>query len=394
MIAWIGAAGAAASLLLLAVSVAVLEARRRRATPAPERRFLPRISVVKPLCGLDAGLEENLESFFRQDYPDFEVVFSFADGADPAFEAARRVADRHPAVRAVFAVEPREPGRNAKVNRLEAGLRRARGSVFVLSDGDVRVAPDFLRRAIAPLADPGVGLVSHLFRATNAGSVPARLEALYLDGVLRPATATLADLLRTPCVVGKSIVLSRAALHAIGGLAPLRNHLAEDFLLGRLVARAGYRVVLAREEIATVSGARRAASVWARHRRWAILRKRLGGAGYAAEALASPALFAGAAILFADRGSAAPAVAAALWALRLAVETVALRRAPEPAGWTAPLLLPLRDLAVSALFFAGLFGRRTSWRGRTLRVGRETLLLDDAASGAPALGPLRPRPAA
>jgi len=363
-----------------AAAVVALEAHRRRARASPRPGFTPAVSIIKPLSGLDAELEENLESFFRLDYREFEIIFSFASEADPAFAVARRVADRHPGVPSVFVVDGREPGRNAKVNRLAAGLRRARGSYFLFSDGDVRVPRDFLTRAVSWFSDPSVGLVSHLFRATEATSAGARLESLYLDGVLRAATAAIARILGRPCVVGKSILLSRSAANAIGGMLPLRDYLAEDFLMGELVERAGYRIVLSGDEIETVSGAKSLASVWQRHRRWAILRRRLGGLSYASEALTSPIPFlAGAA--FASRGATAVLVAAfSLWAARIGVEIFALRRT-TPGRGPGPvdlLLLPLRDVATAVLFWSGLVGLRTRWRGRILRVGPRTALLEEA----------------
>jgi ceramide glucosyltransferase len=155
----------------------------------------------------------------------------------------------------------------------------------------------------------------------------------------------------------------------------LRDRLAEDFLLGRLVAGAGYRVILSADEIQTELGSKSLRSVWDRHRRWAILRRRLGGFSYAAEALASPAAFVAGAVI-ASRGS--PAVSAAalmLWLVRIGLEVVAGwsrgRRAPKAADL---LLLPLRDLAVAALFWAGLTGSKTRWRGNTMRIGADTLI--------------------
>jgi ceramide glucosyltransferase len=374
----------ALSVLLQLAAVAALEIHRRRSRPW--REFEPFVSIVKPLSGLDARLEENLESFFRLDYPSYEIVFSFASRADPAFAVARAVADRHPGIAAAFVVDGREPGRNAKVNRLAAGLSRARGAWFLFSDGDTRVSGDFLSRAMAWFADPSVGLVSHLFRATGASSLPARLEALYLDGILRPGTAAMASLFRTPCVVGKSILVSRSALDAIGGISRLRNHLAEDFLLGRLVREAGFGVRLSSDEIETVSGSRTAAAVWQRHRRWALLRRRLGGPSYAVEALSSPAPYALGAALLSGGAPGVLAAVAALWALRVAIETVALRRRGSSAPSWLWLGIPLRDAAVAALFWTSLIGDRTAWRGRQLRVGPETVLLEvDSARLSPGI---------
>jgi cellulose synthase/poly-beta-1,6-N-acetylglucosamine synthase-like glycosyltransferase len=247
---------AIACLFLLALSVAVYAAglialaslrRDRRGARLPG--FFPPVSIVKPLSGLDDDLERNLESFYRLDYPAYEVVFSFARRSDSAFSVARRVADRHPEVSSVFVVDAREPGGNSKVNRLAAALRHARFRYILMADGNVRVHPEFLGRAISFFADPSVGLVSHLFRARGARTLASRLESLHLNGVLRAGTAAMVRILGMPCVVGKSILVSREALNAIGGIEALRDHLAEDYLLGRMIAGAGYRVVLSGDEV-------------------------------------------------------------------------------------------------------------------------------------------------
>ena len=73
------------SVLLHAVAVAALFRHRRRARRLASPHPAPMVSIVKPLCGLDAELEENLASFLRLDYPSFEIVFSFASAEDPAF---------------------------------------------------------------------------------------------------------------------------------------------------------------------------------------------------------------------------------------------------------------------------------------------------------------------
>ena len=371
----------AASVALHAAAVAALARHRRKARGVSRPGFSPAVSVVKPLAGLDAELRENLRSFFEQDYPDFELVFSFASESDPAFAVARAVADEHPGVPATFVVDAREPGLNAKVNRLSAGLRRAKGRILVFSDGDVRVPRDYLARAVSWFADERVGLVSHLFRSVEPRTVGARLEASYLDGVLRPATAAFAQILGRPCVVGKSIVLSRAALIAVGGMAPLRDFLAEDFLLGRRVREAGYGVVLSADEIEAVAGRKTIRSVWSRHRRWGILRRRLGGPAYALESLAGSSVFAAGALLSSEGDPKAIGLALGLWAARVALEARALRGARPALSIRDWLWFPIRDAGLLALFFAGLFGSRTRWRGRELVVGPGTIL--DPAAGEP-----------
>ena len=369
-------------------AVAVLAWCRRADCALPPRGFTPPVSIVKPLSGGDDGLEENLESFFALDYPAYEIVFSFARRADPAFAIALRVADRHPNVRSVFVVDPAEPSPNSKVNRLAAGVRRARNHYLLFSDGNVRVRADFLRRAIAPFRDPSVGLLSNLFRGRWPETVASRLECLYLNGALLPATAFLARLLRRPCVVGKSILMSRTALETIGGLEAVGSYLAEDYLLGVTVRKAGYRVVLSADTLDTAEMAKSPGAAWGRHRRWCLMRSRLGGPAYGAEFVANPLpWFAGALASSAGRPEVVVA-AAVLLALRYVAEAVSEWDGGQRLGATDLLLLPLRDLMLVGLFWAGLLGRRTTWRGRSIVVGPRSLIVTP-----PAVGQTRLRPA-
>lgn len=370
----IGLAGLALSLLSFGAAAVNLSRQRRTRPPRADGGFAPAVSIVKPLSGLDDDLAANLATFYRLDYPDFEIVYSFASEKDPAFPIARRVADANPGVRSVFVVDPSEPGLNAKVNRLEAGARRARNPLLLFSDGNVRVRPDFLLRAASEFASPAVGLVSNPFCAAGAVTIASRIETLHLNGFLQAGTALLAGPLGRTCVVGKSILVSRDALAAIGGLASLRDVLAEDFLLGEAVSRAGYAVRLSSDEVETAEVCKSARAVWSRHRRWAILRARLGGAGYAAEALASPALWFVLTVAAAPLEPVVLALACALWAGRIAVEAALAHQAGRRFRISDGLLALPRDLALAALFWAGLFGRRTRWRGRALVVGRRSLL--------------------
>lgn len=369
-----GQIGLALSVAAYAAAAVALLRARRDAGGVPVGGWEPGVSILKPLCGVDEDLRRNLESFFRLDYRAYEMIFSFASAEDPAYAIARGIADRHPEVPSLFVFDAREPGGNAKVNRLAAGLRHARHRLVLFSDGNVRVRADFLRRAVTWFADPAVGLVSHLFRASGAVSLASRIESLYLNGCLQGGTALLAGLLRMPCVVGKSILVSRPALDAIGGIGVLREFLAEDFLMGRRVRQAGYRVVLSADFLDTAEVRKTARAAWNRHRRWAIMRRRLAGPLYAGELLTSALPWAALAMAASSpRGAAA---ATALLALRYAGEIALTARIGRPLSLPEVALLPVRDLAAAAVFWAGLTGTWVAWRGRPLRIGRETLIVE------------------
>src|SRR5262249_10266410 len=196
----------------------------------------------------------------------------------------------------------------------------------------------------------------------------------YLNGCLQGGTALLAGALKMPCVVGKSILVSRCALDAVEGIGALREHLAEDFLLGRHVRRAGFRVALSADFLDTAEVRKSAGAVWARRRRWAMMRRRLGGALYAGEVLA-PALPWCLATLAAAPGGSLAAAAGVLLVARYAAEIALGAAVGRRLGVRDALLLPVRDLAVFAVFCAGLTERRVAWGGRAMRIGKETLLL-------------------
>jgi len=369
-----GLAGLAVSTAVYAVAAAEVRWLRRTARGHRVPGFTPPVSILKPLAGLDEGLEDNLASFYRLAYPRYEMVFSFASASDPAYPVARRVADRCPSVPTTFVFDPRDSGGNAKVDRLAAAAERARHRLLMFSDGNVRVHPDFLARAVSHFADSRVGLVSHLFRAAGAVSLASRIETLYLNGCLLPGTAAIAGILRMPCVVGKSILVSRTALEVVGGFPVLQHYLAEDYLIGREVRRAGYRVVLSADVIDTMELHKTARAVWNRHRRWAMMRHRLGGALYFAEAFAGALPWAVAA---SAAGTWLPA--ALLLGVRYAFEGRVARELGSPFSALDMLLLPVRDLGATAVFFAGLAGRSVRWRGRALAIGRDTRIVRPAA---------------
>src|SRR5215467_6949071 len=144
----------------------------------PLRTSLPLVTVLKPLHGLEPFLERNLESFFQQNYPQFEIIFGARDADDPALGIVQSLQERYPAVQTqvVLSGAPKYP--NAKVFALEKMIPRSRSPYLVITDSDVYVRPDCLRDVVAPLLDPGNGMVTCLYRGVAAGGFWSKLEAL------------------------------------------------------------------------------------------------------------------------------------------------------------------------------------------------------------------------
>ena len=339
--------------------------------PALDPGALPGVSILKPIKGVDAELADNLASFYRLDYPEYEVVFSFASRSDAAVEIARRAADAHPHVPTTFVFDSREPGANPKVSRLMHAAQRARYPLLLVSDADVRVRPDFLRETVAELSDPAAGLVSNPFRGIGRRSFGSRLETLHFNTFVFGGTAAVSRLCRRPCVVGKSILIRRSALAWIGGFEAVKDFLAEDYLLGDLVKRAGFRVVLSRHVVDARSSGRTVRQFLDRQVRWARMRRRLGGIAFASELLASPVPFA--AVLLGTRFALA---GAALIAAKAAIDSALLTRLGLPVRARDLFAIVVKDVLFFGVFWAAIASTTTRWRGKTVSLGYRTLVLE------------------
>ncbi len=237
---------------------------------------------------MDEGLEENLESHFLQDYPDFELLFAAREAADPALAIVERLRERHPHVPVQVLVTGEPPYPNAKVFSLDRMLAAARHDLLVMTDSDVRVTPDLLKTLAAEFADPQLGLATCPYRAVPGRSVWSTLEAVglnteFLSGIL---VARMLDGMKF--ALGPTIAARREVLTRIGGFDRLSRYLAEDFVMGQFAAQAGYGVILSSYVIEHRIGSQGlAANV--RHRlRWNRSTRRSRPWGYVGQVFTNP----------------------------------------------------------------------------------------------------------
>ena len=244
ILAFLFLVAAGVGLAAIAAQHLVLWTHVRQAPPVPRRT--PPVSILKPLCGIDDGLEGNLASFASIEYPEYEVVLGVRDARDAAYPAALSAAARWPG-RFRVALQRGEPGMNPKVNQLATLARAARHDVLVVSDSNVRVGPGYLSEIAALLEDEAVGLVTHPIAGVGEASVGSLMDHLHLAGSITPGIVGAKRLAGRDFVVGKSMALRRADLDALGGFEAVKDVLAEDWVLGVMVPSAlGKRVAVAR----------------------------------------------------------------------------------------------------------------------------------------------------
>jgi ceramide glucosyltransferase len=370
-LAWLlCAASAAGSLYLLCAGVAVRRFAARAQPPAP---LAAPVSILKPLCGEDAGLYGNLESFCRQDYPQWQVVFGVQDSGDAAIPVVRRLIAAHPEADLVLVVEPSRRDGNLKVANLQNMLPKARHDVIVIADSDMHVRPDYLAEVTAPLVDRSTGLVTCLYRGISAGGLWSQLACLNINhGFLPQALVAAAVGERNGCF-GATIALRRDTLDAVGGLSAIAHSLADDHALGAAVRRLGLGVVLSAHVVDNVVAEPSLAALFRHELRWSRTIRAIAPAGFAGSILTQPMVLALLALV------AAPRPAAAVLALALVSRAAMVRmidsalRLPATPLW----LMPLRDLLSFAVFIASFLSRTVAWRDRTFRIGRDGQLIHE-----------------
>jgi ceramide glucosyltransferase len=376
------AAVTAVLLILLAGGVvysllSIIAAFQYLSVPLPELASQEPISILKPLSGLDLGLESNLRSFFEQDYPAFEILFALRETTDPAAAVVEKLQREYPHISARLLTTGESPYPNAKVYSLNFMQAAAKHDLVVMSDSDTRVTPAMLATVAAEFQNSHVGIATCPYRAVPGPSLWASLEAVgmntdFIAGIL---VARMLEGMRF--AVGPTIVARRRILQAIGGVERLKDYLAEDFVLGKFAAEAGHGVILSSYVIEHHIGSAGLRHNLAHRLRWARSTRRSRPFGYLGQLLTMPLPLA--LLVCAANAAWWPVLAVTLVVRVTAAYIVSVRMLRAKINW---LLLPMEDLANFCVWIAGFFGNTIVWRGRYYRLhpdGRFELLTSMAA---------------
>ena len=352
--------------LVYCVLTIVAAVRYRAVRPVPLRAAAlgnaAPISILKPLAGIDDGLEENLRTFFEQEYSNFEILFAVRNPDDPAIAVAERLRARYRSVPSRLIVTGEPPYPNAKVYSLDRMLAEARHDLLVMSDSDVRVTPDMLAVIAAEFQDAKLGLATCPYRAVPGRSFWNTLEAVglnteFIGGVL---VARMLDGMKF--ALGPTIAARRATLAGIGGFDAVKDFLAEDFVMGNLAAARGDGVILSSYVIEHHIGAQTLAANLRHRLRWNRSTRRSRPAGYAGQLFTNPLPLA--LLLWAVKPEWWPAAAAAVFLRAAAGWAAAGYVLRDPLTARLFFLVPLQDLLSFAMWLAGFFGNTILWRGR------------------------------
>lgn len=326
------------------------------------------ISILKPLKGVDPGLRENLESFFTLDYPEYELIFSVADSADPACRVVRELVSKYPHARARLLIGAVEAGLNPKVNNLIRGYESAAHDWILISDSNVRVGPGYLKRLTAHLEN-GVGMVTAVVTGKSALGLGGRLETMFLNTFYARGMVSLSCIGRTP-VVGKCMLFRRSTAKRFGGIRALARYLAEDYMAGEAMRMLNLKVIVAADPVAQYLGSYSFRDFWSRHVRWGRIRKSQAPIPFFIEPFFGSILsgIGGSLALSRFTGLPAPAIFAAHLSAWIACDFLVSHRVSRAVDPQFPLVWLFREFSAIPLWFHIASGSSVIWRGRRFRL--------------------------
>jgi ceramide glucosyltransferase len=338
---------------------------RAKAAAGGGEDFTPPISNLKPLRGLDPDAYENLASFCRQDYPDYEILFCVGDTTDPVLPVLQRLIRDFPQRNIQILIGSDHAATNDKVVKLARLVREASHEHLVISDSDVRVEPDYLRKLIRPLADPTVGAVTCFYVPLKETSWIQRLQDIGMLSDFYAGILVAKQLDGVKFALGPTIATTRNRLQTFGGYSAIENRPADDLLVGRLIAEQGCEVVLLPYTIDTVPDYQSLSELFYKRLRWITVMRHMRPWGHLGLIFTLGLPWA----LLAVALRPTPAIIAAYLGgyllvrslLTLLIGSWGLR---QPGVWAKLALIPLWD-AMACLIWLLSFARRSiRWRGQ------------------------------
>ena len=357
----------------IAATVAAIRFARRANSPLPPLpKVPPRVTVLKPLHGSSNSLAANVVSFLEIAYPRAEFYFGVESYEDAAAEIPVALRQRYQYANITMIIGEEPNCSNRKIAKLVKMTDRAeKAEVFVLSDADVSVERDYLKRIVGELmSDDKIGIVTCAYRARPGGSFASRLEALYVNTDFLPQILFAEMIEPMHYALGATIAIKRNVLEAAGGFRAVKNMLADDFYLGNFTNARGYEIKLSDSIVTLTCEEKSLAEFWHHQLRWARTYRTVRPISIATILMHGP--FWALMLLVTTRGSAAAfAVLALVVATRLAMSAAIVGRVLKMPETLIDLwMVPFKDLIMTGVWFASLFSNKVKWAGRRFKVIR------------------------
>jgi ceramide glucosyltransferase len=356
-----------------------------RAAKLRSSDFLPPISNLKPVRGLDPEAYENFASFCRQDYPNYEVLFC-VDAGDPALPVIQKLKNDFPQTKIRIVIGSGRSGTNDKVSKLARLVEEASYEHLVISDSDVRVEPNYLRRLVGPLKDSRVGAVTCFYVPSSETTLVQRLQDIGMLSDFYPGILVAWQLDGIKFALGPTICTTRHHLQEFGGYPVLENQPADDLQVGRLITERGYEVVLLPYAISTVPDYHSLRELFFKRLRWITVMRQMRPWGHAGLIFTLGLPWSLLAVVIAPTAAVAVAFFGGYLVFRsvltLLVGSMGLK---QPGVWGKLFLIPSWDAVATLIWLTSFTRRSIRWRGQDYRIVNGNLVPSKPIESRPAV---------
>lgn len=360
------------SFALIALELFNLKRKKFSATD-----FQPAVTVLKPVYGLDPEMLDNLRSFCRQDYPEYQIIFGVHDEKDLAIPLIKKVIKEFKKIDISYIVNSKIHGANHKVSNLINMYPTAKYDYLLVADSDMRVPSDYLSSVMPAFSSPEVGAVTCLYTGTAVGKIASSLNAMFINSWFLPSVLISKLIEPIKYCLGATMIVRRDLLEKIGGFKALSNYLADDYMLGKLVSDLGYKVHLSHLIVENIVEEASLKDLVSHELRWARTLRRVEPIGYAFTFLTDTIIISliAALTIYLNTGLIE-------WALMPILIVMVARvflhyRTAKISGSNnagSILLIPLRDLLSFCIRVLSFTGNSIQWRNNSFNVDQAGLI--------------------
>jgi ceramide glucosyltransferase len=337
----------------------------------------PPVSIMIPMRGADFKAYQNYAAFCRQDYPLYQIVFGARESTDSSVAIVQKLIADFPGSDIDLVICPDVIGANLKVSNLQNMYARVKHDHIVIVDSDIRAGADYLRRVLAEFSGAGVGLVTCLYRAAEAPDFAAELEAIGITAEFAPGVLMAWMIEGVKFALGSTMATTRERLEAVGGFHALKDYLADDFMLGKLIAEQGYEVRISDYTVETAMAPAGFSSMIRHQMRWARSTRISRPLGYLGLVLTYGTALALINLLVSGGSLPSLLLLAFTLAVRMAMAwVVGVRYLGDRVLKRRFFLLPARDVLSFVIWCLSWVGRRVEWRGKLYEVLKDGRMVE------------------
>ncbi len=370
---------------LLFANFCIIELRKNIKRPHIPSGFTPAVTIFKPICGIEQGMDENLRSFCEQDYPEYQIIFGLHGNDDDAIPVIQKIIEDYPQLDLEMIIDTRLHGSNHKVSNLINMFPAAKHEILIVSDSDMRVRKNYLHDIVAPFANTANGAVTCLYSGRTDDGVASKLNAMFINEWFLPSVLISDALKDISYCLGATMAVRRKILTDFGGFEALANYLADDYMLGQMVSERGYKVHLSHSIVENLSYEPNYKSLFLHELRWARTLRAAEPLGYMGTFLTDTLIVSSFTAFFALLFTQHTFLPASILGITITARILLhlqVKSALELNGIGSLFLIPVRDVMSFIIRIVSYMGNSVEWRNHTFSVDDDGLMHENAKTDA------------